>query len=64
MLTRLGQVLYWAAVAISAPLVALGSGLILFGVNDDARIFGGMIIIIGLLIWCAGRAAKYILSAE
>jgi hypothetical protein len=63
-LKRLGKVLYWIGWIVAAPLAVLGTALIVFGVNGDAAIFGGMLVFLALVIWSAGRAAKYILSAE
>ena len=65
MLARLGQVLYWVCCGIAVLMLLYG----LLGftyLNMQDAIFGSVIpaIIVALIFWLAGRAARYILAGK
>jgi hypothetical protein len=62
MLARLGNVIYWAACAVAA-LIAIGAVFVFINDTDKTEkwtltaIYGG----IGIFIWLAGLACRYVL---
>jgi hypothetical protein len=59
---RLGQVVYWAAAVVGLILVGLGIQALVRSVPHDEG--GLLLILIGVLIWLAGWAFRYILTGN
>jgi len=63
-LVRLGNLLYWLGNAL-AILFALGGAVVLFrGEGPDPISFGITGLVIAVLVWLVGRAARYLFAGK
>ena len=61
---RLGRVLHWAAIAFAAVLW-LGEFVgVVFGYWSSSQFVIGMVILVGLAVFMAGRGLRYIFANE
>ena len=63
MIGRLGEVLYWFGLGVGALLEIAGWATVIFAVGD-AKIFGGICIVLGAVAYGIGRACLYVLAAR
>jgi hypothetical protein len=62
MIGRFGEVLYWLSVGVGALLEITGWSTVIF--VPEGKLFGGILIVLGFVIYGVGRACLYILTAR
>jgi hypothetical protein len=62
MITRLGNVLYWAGCVLAAVVLALGAWVSLEG-REVGYVLGAAIGL-AAIIWLVGRACRYVLAGN
>ena len=64
MLSRLGQVLYWAGCAVAFVIVLAGVAVTFNTSDSNAWLATALAVIVALIAWLIGRAALYVLAGK